>query len=76
MAAAESGGGDDGDSMSSMAKGRVMNPDNLVLDELERKKILGEGTFGRVYLVRAARSKYAEHYGKWEAMTVVAAYAV
>lgn len=47
-------------------KGRVLNPDNLTLDELERKKILGEGTFGRVYLVRAARSKYAEHYGKTE----------
>ena len=32
------------------------------LKELVKIKILGEGTFGRVYLVEAKRSKYASHY--------------
>ena len=41
---------------------RIMNPDNITQDELVKIKILGEGTFGRVYLVEAKRSKYASHY--------------
>jgi cGMP-dependent protein kinase 1 len=50
------------DAAAHKSSQRVMNPDNLTMDELEKIKILGEGTFGRVYLVRAARAKYAEHY--------------
>ena len=41
---------------------RVMNPDNITQEELIKIKILGEGTFGRVYLVEAKRSAYAPHY--------------
>jgi CRP-like cAMP-binding protein len=65
LAAAESSGEGDDAATTVGAQSRKMNPDKLTLEELERKKILGEGTFGRVYLVRAARSKYAEHYGEF-----------
>jgi cGMP-dependent protein kinase len=49
-------------SAAAHAKERVMNPDNIAQEELVKIKILGEGTFGRVYLVHAKRSTYASHY--------------
>ena len=50
------------DPNNSSKKTRVMNPDNITQEELIKIKILGEGTFGRVYLVEAKRSTYASHY--------------
>ena len=34
-----------------------MNPNNIKMSELQKKKVLGEGTFGRVELVYHPRTK-------------------
>ena len=34
-----------------------MNPHNIKMSELQKKKVLGEGTFGRVELVYHPRTK-------------------
>lgn len=49
------------ESKAAPAADRVMNENNIQLHELEQIQVLGEGTFGRVQLVRHARtsSKWA-----------------